>query len=696
MKTVKCIVSLLFLILLSVDLFSQLDSAKLSTMTREEIQQLSQDDLLEINMKDLLYLSQKLGVSIDELLNLKTTVASKTVLTPRETPGIISIITAEEIKYSGARDLIDVLRLVPGFDFGYDVQGVVGVGLRGNWVHEGKLLLLVDGQQMNELSYFNFAFGNHIPVDQIKRIEIIRGPGSVIYGGNAELGVVNLITKSGKDIHGAEVSASYGRMEKSMGRTNINLNTGFTRGDWDISANGFLGNANRSDQMHSETLDDLEHQVDLSKGGSEIKTHHLNLGASNKALSFRLILDDYKTRYSSYIDSLTGNVATYEEFRSVLGEVKYDLEINKKLTLTPKFNYKYSRPYYEKDYWRNFSINRYNGNIILNYAVNKNTTVIAGVEWQKDEGKSVEDSGIFYMNNKGRIDISNTSAFAEGTIKLNKINIIAGGRMEKNSVYGWAMVPRIGTTAIFNNFHFKALFSGAFRSPGVGNIDVGQNIGPEKSFVSELEFGYRINNNMFVTANLYDVKLSHCIVYFDDAGLSIPGVDWGYKNADNSGTDGLELEFKARYSKGYATLNYSYYSQAFRSLPESYAVPGSDGKSLGLSPHKIGINCSYIPVKDFSIGPSVSILGKKYAYNKLDSEGNAIIGAYGPYFLVNLSVTWDNVWVQGLGLSLSGYDLLNQKSPFLQPYNGWYAPFPGSSREILLKIVLSTELFSKK
>jgi outer membrane cobalamin receptor len=695
LKKMRTIIFFLFLVTLSVDTFCQNDSVRLSGMTREEILKMSQDELLEMNMEDLVFLSQKLGVSIDELLNMKTSVASKTVSTPRETPGIISILSAEEIKYSGARDLIDVLRLIPGFDFGYDVQGVVGVGLRGNWVHEGKLLLLIDGQQMNELSYFNFAFGNHIPVDQIKRIEIIRGPGSVIYGGNAELGVVNIITKTGKDTHGAEVSATYGQLQKSMGRTNVNLNTGFTTGAWDFSANGFLGNANRSDQRYRETLDDAEHEVDLSKGGSEIKTHHLNLGASNENLSFRLIFDDYKTRYCSYMDSLVGNVATYEEFRSVLGEVKYNLRINKKLTLVPKFNYKYSRPYYEKNYWRNFYINRYNGNMTLNYEMTRNTTVVAGVEWQNDAGKCIEDSGIFFINNKGTFNIINTSAFAEGTIKLSKVNIIAGGRIEKNSQYGWAMVPRIGTTAVFNKFHFKALFSGAFRSPGIGNIDVGKDIVPEKCFVSELELGYRINNYMFMTANLYDIKLSHCIIYFDDAGLSVPGVDWGYKNADNSGTDGLELEFKARYSKGYAAINYSYYTQAFRSLPESYAVPGSDNKSLGLSPHKIGLNCNYMPVKNLSIGPSFSILGKKYGFNAIDNEGNALIGEFGPYFLLNLSVTWDHVFFNGLSFSLSAYDILNQMSPFLQPYDGWYAPYPGSSREILFKIFLSTDLFKK-
>jgi outer membrane receptor for ferrienterochelin and colicin len=679
---------------LSAGAFSQPDSTKLEKMTREEILQLSQDELLEMSMEDLVFLAQKMGVSIDELLNMKTNVASKTSLTPRETPGIVSIITEEEVRYSGARDLIDVLRLVPGFDFGYDVQGVIGVGLRGNWVHEGKILLLIDGQQMNELSYYNMPFGNHIPVDQIKRVEIIRGPGSVIYGGNAELGVINIITKTGKDISGAEVTGTYGRMRKSMGRTNLGINAGSAFKNWDITAKGFVGKSNRSDQQFIEYIDNHDNTIDLSEGGREIKTQHLNLGASNEKLSFRLIYDDYKTWYNFYADSLIGNEGIYNEFRSILGEVKYDLKVNKKLSVTPKINYKYSRPYFEKGYWRNFYNNRYQGALLLNYQLDSTSTLVSGVEYLYDKGQCIGDTGYFYSNHTRNITIDNLSAFIEGTIRLNKINFIAGFRTESNSIYGWALAPRIGVTGVFNKFHFKALFSGAFRSPGIGNIDVSNNIKPEKSFISEVEMGYRINDNMFVTANIYDIKISNSITYFDNGGWT-PAVDWGYLNADNAGSDGLELEFKAKYAKGYATVNYSFYTQAYRKVPESYSVPGHTNSALGLSQNKIGFYGNYMPLKNLAISPSLSFIGKKYGYSHVDNEGNSVISEFGPYCLLNISMTYENLLRKGLSVSLSAFDLLNKNPPYIQPYNGGFYPYPGSSREILLKIVLSSEFLKE-
>jgi outer membrane cobalamin receptor len=93
---------------------------------------------------------------------------------------------------------MEVLRNVPGFEFGLDVEGVVGLGIRGNWAHEGKVVLFIDGQEMNESLYSTLQFGNHYPVEHIDRIEIIRGPGSALHGGFAAYAVINIITRTPK------------------------------------------------------------------------------------------------------------------------------------------------------------------------------------------------------------------------------------------------------------------------------------------------------------------------------------------------------------------------------------------------------------------------------------------------------------------------------------------------------------------
>ena len=148
---------------------------------------------------------------LQKILN-KNVAVSTQKLTTRETPGIISVVTSEEIQNSGARDLIDVLRLVPGFDVMQDLQFVMGIGLRGSWANEGKVLVMMDGQPFNELLYQTVAVGNRFSVDAIERIEIIRGPGSAVYGGSAEYGVINMITKAAGSLNGVAVYGTGGFM----------------------------------------------------------------------------------------------------------------------------------------------------------------------------------------------------------------------------------------------------------------------------------------------------------------------------------------------------------------------------------------------------------------------------------------------------------------------------------------------------
>src|SRR5690606_17915908 len=85
------------------------------------------------------------SLTLEDLLDVKTEVTGKRAVSTRSASGIVSVLTEEDIVNSGARDLIDLLRTVPSISFGFDVQGVAGIGARGLWAHEGKSLLIIDG-----------------------------------------------------------------------------------------------------------------------------------------------------------------------------------------------------------------------------------------------------------------------------------------------------------------------------------------------------------------------------------------------------------------------------------------------------------------------------------------------------------------------------------------------------------------------
>ena len=112
-------------------------------------------------------------------------------------PSAISVLTHQDIEASGARRLPEVLRLVPGMDVYMLTPIWYGVGIRGNTTSASdSLLLLVDGRDATHEFLGAPLFGvHHFSMDEVERIEVIRGPGSSLYGANAYSGVINVITR---------------------------------------------------------------------------------------------------------------------------------------------------------------------------------------------------------------------------------------------------------------------------------------------------------------------------------------------------------------------------------------------------------------------------------------------------------------------------------------------------------------------
>jgi iron complex outermembrane receptor protein len=137
-----------------------------------------------------------------------------------EAPASITIITSDDIQKHGYRTLADILRNVPGFyvsyDRNYSYLGVRGYGLPGDY--NSRITLLVDGHRLNDSIFDTPLLGAEFPidVDLIDRVEVIRGPNSSLYIASAFLGVINIITKQGRDLQDVTVAgdvASYGTYE---------------------------------------------------------------------------------------------------------------------------------------------------------------------------------------------------------------------------------------------------------------------------------------------------------------------------------------------------------------------------------------------------------------------------------------------------------------------------------------------------
>ncbi len=475
-------------------------------------------DFYEMSLEQLLQMKAH-GVpsELEELINSLILAASKRPLTARESPGIVTLITDEEIRNSGARDLIDVLRLVPGIDFGVDVEGVVGIGTRGLWAHEGKILLLIDGQEMNEPLFGINNFGNHFPVDQIKKIEVVRGPGSAIYGGFAEYGVINIITKSATDLPGVSLSGTAGQMRTSMGRRNFNLSAGKQSKDFQFTLGAFLGQGTRSDQDYTDIYGNSYNMA----GNSNLDPLHLNTAIAYKGFSARWIMDYYETTVRDGYDIIKSEPYPIN-YTSHFTELKYSGQIGKKkkLTITPKLNMKSQTPWetiwdldtVAEDYSK--SVQRYTANISASYNLTRKINFIAGAEVYQDKAQDNSNDSSFFSNGEKEVKYFNQAYFIQALAKTRFVNFIAGARMDIHNVYGHAFVPRVGLTKKIKKTHFKILYSNSFRAPTIENINLSTEISPELTQVFEVEAGYQITRKSLLTANFFDIITKDPIIYF--------------------------------------------------------------------------------------------------------------------------------------------------------------------------------------
>lgn len=181
--------------------------------------------------------------SLEQLMQVEVYSASKHLQSVREAPAFVTVVTAEDIRNYGYRTLADILQSVPGFYVTYNHQ-YNNIGVRGfmrTSDYNTPFLLLVDGHRINDAIFENSPIGRELPldVDLIERVEVIRGPSSSLYGANAVFGVINVITRRGRDV-GMEVSAEGGSFGTGKGRVTY----GHTFQRWEVLISGsFYGSA---------------------------------------------------------------------------------------------------------------------------------------------------------------------------------------------------------------------------------------------------------------------------------------------------------------------------------------------------------------------------------------------------------------------------------------------------------------------
>ena len=199
------------------------------------------------------------GASLEELLNIQVTSVSRKEQTLAKTGAAVFVINQDDIRRSGATSIPDLLRMAPGVDVAQIDSNQWAVSIRGfNGLYSNKVLVLIDGRTLY-VDSFSGVFWDQvdIPLEDIDRIEIIRGPGGTVWGANAVNGVINIITKSSADTKGGLVTAGGGSRETAAGLVQYGGDAGsvgayrvFAR-YFNVNNSAFPGGAAAADGWHS-------------------------------------------------------------------------------------------------------------------------------------------------------------------------------------------------------------------------------------------------------------------------------------------------------------------------------------------------------------------------------------------------------------------------------------------------------------
>ena len=158
-------------------------------------------------------------MSLEDLLNIKVTSVSKKEQKLSRAAAAVFVITPEDIQRSGATNIPDLLRMVPGLDVAQINSNTWAISARGfNLQFANKLLVLVDGRAVYTPLFGGVYWDTvDVPFEDIERIEVIRGPGGTVWGANAVNGVINVITRSAADTRGGLVTAGGGSQAQGFG-----------------------------------------------------------------------------------------------------------------------------------------------------------------------------------------------------------------------------------------------------------------------------------------------------------------------------------------------------------------------------------------------------------------------------------------------------------------------------------------------
>jgi len=577
-----------------------------------------------------------------ELLQQQTSLATKTRLNADYVPGMITVLHGDELENRGARTVWEALALVPGVELSIEEAGRKQVVIRGmgRTYASANTKILLNGASMNTA---NIAHANpvmNIPVEQVERIEVIRGPGSAVHGEFALTGVVNVITRKeenrvfvmgGDDsTRGAGIILTYGD-KKSPLAMNLNL------AGWETDGPDVIAGEDELFFENGGVNSAFSNSPGPTNEAGEDKTAILSLNYDTFSLTLQWLKEGYGDYFgrNQFLPPDEKRIVTRNEYRTLDIKQMFDFkggwsselfagwqdkeQIKEDLFAGPSTFTVPSIDGYV-DYF--FRERRSNAGMDFKWTDNSKHNVLLGVEYvdinvdhELNTYKEL-DVAFFSWNfiepDKRRRILSTT--LQEEFRPNDSLSLTFGLRHDDYNDIDSEVSPRLAAVWRMNQSNiFKAQYARAFRPPTFYEMAAAITE-VEGSIINTAELGYiHKNNDSEYSITLFNSNVDKFIVFIDTMG---------FRNTDSAQMYGAEFELKHEFSNSLnIDANISYLESDDDSTGQS--LPGSTDwiGNLGInyqpvSRTNLSLHYHYI---DEAYRESTDTRGKLDAYSTTDA-----------------------------------------------------------------------------
>lgn len=604
-------------------------------------------------------LDRFLEMGIDKLGEIVVTSASKKAQRVIDAPATVRVITDEQIRERGYLTLEQALADLPGIQFRNPMSLNSYVFIRGVPNQNNLALVLVDGLEINEMNSGGFYGGGQYNLSNVKRIEVVYGPASALYGTNAMSGVINIVTRDPEDPPGLQVNGAYGGFRTGLG----DLEYGYydPQSRFGLRVSGMLKTTRCGDLKGAANDHQWTPDLDLYEDDRSLDVK----------LRFRefLLTVTYQNRESSsatYYPSVGTDYldhGTRWNLRFVNVALQHRIALSDAVTLQSRV---YGREttvlddsvrevtrtgqvgFYRPNY-------RLGADVLVEARLHADWSLVGGAVFEHDwlaNGYSTTKSA----SPDERPPAPSMPALARNYLAsaylqlqytpVRVLDLTAGLHFDYSSVYSAIVAPRFGAVFQWKGLFAKALYGEAFRAPkpwdytdGAGN----PGLDPERMRSVEVSFGYLYRDVLRIETSVYWNRLYDVIASQALTGAS-GEASWRWTNSGRIDTIGVEagVEGKVGPVRAFANYTYTHSRDGHGAIVPEIAEHGAN----------VGLSCRFLR----KIGTSLwgEVLGPRANPTVIAATGSNRID---PAFVLNASVSF--LELHGFDFQLAAFNLLD-------------------------------------